>query len=72
MQMSQRCIRKMIHTAGHHTDGPFKSICHLPHDLIIAKFVAYGLKQSSLSLLQDYLTSRKQGVKIGSLYSFRN
>ena len=38
----------------------------LPHDLIIAKFEAYGLSKSSLSLLLDYLTSRKQRVQIGS------
>ena len=31
----------------------------LPHDLIIAKFEAYGLSKSSVSLLLDYLTSRK-------------
>ena len=37
----------------------------LSHDLIIAKFEAYGLSKSSLSLLLDYLTSRKQRVKIG-------
>ena len=44
----------------------------LPHDLIIAKFEAYGLSKSSLSLLLDYLTSRKQRVKIGSSYSICN
>ena len=44
----------------------------LPHDLIIAKFEAYGLSKSSLSLLPDYLTSRKQRVKIGSSYSIWN
>ena len=32
----------------------------LPHDLIIAKLEAYGLSKSSLSLLLDYLTSRKK------------
>ena len=37
----------------------------LPHDLIIVKFEAYGLSKSSLILLLDYLTSRKQRVKIG-------
>ena len=31
----------------------------LPHDYIIAKLEAYGLTKSSLSLLLDYLTSRK-------------
>ena len=44
----------------------------LPHDLIIAKFEAYGLSKSSLSLLLDCLTSRKQTVKIGSSYSVWN
>ena len=38
----------------------------LPHDLIIAKFEAYGPSKSSLSLLLDDLTSRKQRVKIDS------
>ena len=40
----------------------------LPHDPIIAKFEASSLSKSSLSLLLDYLTSRKQRVKIGSSY----
>ena len=44
----------------------------LPHDLIIAKFEAYGLSKSSLSVLLDYLTSRKQRVKIASSYSVWN
>ena len=44
----------------------------LPHDLVIAKFEACGLSKSSLSLLLDYLTSRKQRVKIGSSYSVWN
>ena len=44
----------------------------LPRDLIIAKFEAYGLSKSSLSLLLDYLTSSKQRVKIGSSYSVWN
>ena len=38
-------------------------------NLSIAKFQAYVLSKSSLSLLLDYLTSRKQRVKIGSSYS---
>ena len=33
----------------------------LPHDLIIAKFEAYGFSKSSLTLLLDYLTSREKG-----------
>ena len=42
----------------------------LPHDLITAKFEAYGLSKNSLKLLLDYLEGRKQRVKIGSSYSF--
>ena len=34
--------------------------------------MAYGLSKSSLSSLLDYLTSRKQRVKIGSSYSVWN
>ena len=39
---------------------------------ITAKFEAYGLSKSSLSLLLDYLTPRKQRVKISSSYSIWN
>ena len=41
----------------------------LPHDLLIAKLGAYGLGRSSLRLLMDYLSSRKQRTKVGSSYS---
>lgn len=41
----------------------------LPLDLIIAKFEAYDISKEGLKILLDYLTSRKQRVKIGSSYS---
>ena len=41
----------------------------LRHDLLIAKLKAYGLGNSSLNLLLDYLTFRKQRTKVGSAYS---
>ena len=41
-----------------------KAYYFLPQDLIIAKFEACGL-----SLLLEYLTSRKPTVKMGSTYS---
>ena len=40
------------------------------HNLIIAKFEAYGSKRNSLKLLLDHLKPQEQRVKIGSLYSF--
>ena len=36
----------------------------LPHDLIIAKFEAYGLSKNSLKLLLDYLEGQKQRLKM--------
>ena len=42
----------------------------LPHDLIIAKFEAYGLSKNRLKLVLDYLDGRKQRVEISSSYSF--
>lgn len=41
----------------------------LPHELLIAKLAAYGVGHHSLSLLHDYLSDRRQRVRIGSFYS---
>ena len=36
------------------------------HELIITKLAAYGLNKGILRLIQNYLSKRKQRVKIGS------
>ena len=41
----------------------------LPHDLLIAKFSAYGFEDSATSLISDYFSKRYQQVKIGSAFS---
>ena len=41
----------------------------LPHDLLIAKFEAYGIGRSSLLLLMSYLKDRRQSVKIKGIRS---
>ena len=41
----------------------------LIHDLLIAKLDAYGTDNDSLRFIHDYLTNRKQRVKINSSYS---
>ena len=41
----------------------------LSHELVIAKLEAYGLSIKSLRLIRNFLTNRKQRVKIGSKFS---
>ena len=41
----------------------------LPHDLIIAKSNSYGFNLTTLNLIHNYLTKRKQRTKINQSYS---
>ena len=41
----------------------------IPHDLIIAKLEAYGFHIDTLKLIHDYLSNRKQRVKVNDTYS---
>ena len=38
----------------------------LPHNLLLAKLKAYGLTDHSINLLRNYLSNRRQRVKIGN------
>ena len=38
----------------------------LSHELLVAKLIAYGVKISSVRLIYNYLTNRKQRTKIGN------
>ena len=44
----------------------------LPHSLIVAKLQAYGASRTATDLLANYLTDRKQRVKVGSAVSSWN
>ena len=41
----------------------------IPHDLFIAKLEAYGFQTDALNLVYDYLSNRKQRVKINLTFS---
>ena len=41
----------------------------IPHDLIIAKLEAYGFHIDALKLIHNYLSNRKQRVKVNDAYS---
>ena len=41
----------------------------IPHDLIIAKLEAYGFHIDALKLIPDYLSNKKQIVKVNDAYS---
>jgi hypothetical protein len=38
----------------------------LPHDLLLQKLKYYGISKSALNLIQNYLSNRKQCVKLGT------
>ena len=47
-----------------------KAFDRIPHDLIIAKLEAYGFHMDALKLIHDYLSNRKQRVKVNDTYSW--
>ena len=46
-----------------------KAFDRIPHDLLIAKFSAYGLDKTALKYIYSYLKKRQQCVKINNIYS---
>ena len=46
-----------------------KAFDTIPHALLLAKMMAYGLSNTSCKLLEDYLSSRTQRVKKGDTFS---
>jgi hypothetical protein len=41
----------------------------LPHTLLLLKLEAYGMSKSALQLIENYLTNRKQCIKVGTTLS---
>ena len=41
----------------------------LPHDLLLLKLKVYSLSENALNLTDDYLSNRKQCVKVGTYFS---
>ena len=46
-----------------------KAFDSLPHSLLLAKLLTYGMSECSVKLIRSYLTDRKQCVKIDNEYS---
>ena len=46
-----------------------KAFDFLPHKLLLLKLEAYGMSKSALQLIENYLTNRKQCVKVGTTLS---
>ena len=46
-----------------------KAFDKLPHDLLISKLKVYGADDKTANLIKDYLSNRRQRVKIGSSHS---
>ena len=49
--------------------GLSKAFDCIIHDLLIAKFHAYGFFHESLSFINNYLTNRQQQVKVNGSFS---
>ena len=45
-----------------------KALDCLPNDLLLAKLSAYGVDESTITLIADFLSNRYQRVKIGSTF----
>ena len=52
--------------------GLVKGLDVIEHPLLLAKLRAYRLDEDSCALLRDYLSNRKQRVKIGDTFSSWN
>ena len=46
-----------------------KSFDCIPHDLLIAKLLAYGFSEKTVTFIYSYLKRRKQNVKIENFFS---
>ena len=44
----------------------------IPHDLLVAKLLAYGLSKDAVTFVHSYLKRRKLGVKINETECFSN
>ena len=76
---AQHCLPKLLEQRKESVDQGLvfgalltdlsKAFDCLSHGLLIAKLSAYGMEDSAVRFVSDYLTNRKQRTKIGNNYS---
>ena len=64
-----RCALDKKQSAGLLTTDVFKAFDCIRHDLLIAKLDVYGVSIKSMRYIYDYLSSRKQRVRVNHSYS---
>ena len=76
---AQHCLLKLLEQWKESVDQVFvfgalltdlsKAFDCLYYELLVVKLTAYGMEDSAVRFVSDYLTNRKQRTKIGSNYS---
>ena len=71
LTLIENCRKDMLknHKIGAMLIDLSKAFDCMPHDLLIAKFEAYGVQDQSIKIIKSYLSDCEQRVRIGNVHS---